>query len=160
MLSIFWWKIFRVEYFHDNITSSDVCPNYPKISLIFRTESTTRVFSASGGVIMFITMVILCEKCTCLPKPITRYHLLHQSHPNLHQNHSHHVHHNINPLWRICLPRWKPPSSSSSFPSRHFVYQPSNPSIESYIFLLASASSHDIGKMSNHLRYAADTLRK
>ena len=74
VLSIFWWKIFRVEYFHDNITSSDVCPNYPKISLILRTESTTRVFSASGGVIMFITMVILCEKCTCLPKPITRYH--------------------------------------------------------------------------------------
>merc|ERR1719242_647199 len=37
------------------------------------TDSTTRVFSASGGVIMFITMVILCEKCTCLPKPITRF---------------------------------------------------------------------------------------
>ena len=39
----------------------------------FRTKSTTRTFSASGGVIIFITMMILCEKCTCLPKPITRY---------------------------------------------------------------------------------------
>ena len=38
-----------------------------------RTKSTTRTFSASGGVIIFITMMILCEKCTCLPKPITRY---------------------------------------------------------------------------------------
>jgi len=37
------------------------------------TKSTTRTFSASGGVIIFITMMILCEKCTCLPKPITRF---------------------------------------------------------------------------------------
>jgi len=37
------------------------------------TESTGRVFMASGGVILFITSLILCEKCTCLPKPITRF---------------------------------------------------------------------------------------
>ena len=30
------------------------------------------VFLASGSVIFFITVLILLEKCTCLPKPITK----------------------------------------------------------------------------------------
>ena len=66
-------QIFWIKYCHEQ---HDVGPNCqsPIQQTIFRTDSTTRVFSASGGVIMFITMVILCEKCTCLPKPITRYH--------------------------------------------------------------------------------------
>ena len=38
----------------------------------FRTESRLRVFLASGFVIFLITLLILCEKCTCLPKPITK----------------------------------------------------------------------------------------
>merc|ERR1719225_2193084 len=38
-----------------------------------KTESTGRVFLAAGGIIFFITSLILCEKCTCLPKPFTRF---------------------------------------------------------------------------------------
>lgn len=37
------------------------------------TESRLRVFLASGFVIFVITLLILCEKCTCLPKPITKF---------------------------------------------------------------------------------------
>ena len=42
------------------------------VKLTFRTESRLRVFLSSGFVIFLITLLILCEKCTCLPKPITK----------------------------------------------------------------------------------------
>jgi len=44
-----------------------------QVIAIPKTESRNRVFLASGGVIFVITIIILCEKLTFLPKPITRF---------------------------------------------------------------------------------------
>jgi hypothetical protein len=41
--------------------------------MLFRRDTRSKVFGVAGALIILVTLLILCEKWTFLPKPITRF---------------------------------------------------------------------------------------